>query len=266
MTLRSVVTRSAAPARALAGPSVVRPRLTPTLITRAASSGPRRPARPLTPRAPEKPSIPFEHVHVVDATTNTLGPLVSLASVVSALDPATHAVWLVSSSPPVVRVLDLKDESAKSRAHETKLKLSRRLAPEDKEVQVSWGAAGGDLAHKAAAARDALARGDRVTLIFAPRAGQPEPAPRRRAEIVKMFEDALEHVGQRWRDDEAKGAMLVGKWKSKDEGSVDRKKKVVDGQAEKKKAKQEEKEARRKKEEERARKAEEARRAAAERA
>lgn len=183
----------------------------------------------------------------------------------------------VSVDPPVVRILDNAAEREKARHAEARLKLTRKAAAEDKEVQVSWGSAVGDLKHKAALARGILERGDRATIIFAAKSGGAgisytgtgeegaAPAKREQKErVIAVFEEALEDIGMKWTDDEVRKGALVQRWQPEKKVRAEIRQKVQNEEVEKKRDKEEKKEARRKKEVERKRRAEEKQREAKE--
>lgn len=167
---------------------------------------------------------------------------------------------LVSSSPPIVKLLNKEDERAKLREAETKDRVRRKFAIEEKEVQVSWNSAVGDLRHKLDIARGILEKGDRVQLVFAPRSGGGggggnEVGQGRKDEIIRMFEEGLSGVGGKWREDERTRLTVVCYWQAKDAVRNERRKQVLEAEEEKRKEKEERREARRRKQEERERKA-----------
>ena len=200
--------------------------------------------------------IPFREVHVVDAATEQLGPIRPLKDVVDSL-PDMHVVRLVRTDPPVVRVIDLEEEKVKERERFARQKLSRRLAVEDKEIQVGWHSAPADMQHKARIARQALEKGDRVHVIFATRVGgtQSMVSAQKKVEVVALFDEALEEVGDKWKDDERVKGLWVLYYQPKPQIREAAKERLVEKESGKKKKHDEEKEARRKKQQERERKA-----------
>lgn len=132
-----------------------------------------------------------------------------------------------------------------------KAKLNRKSAIEEKEVQVSWASAIGDLRHKAALAKGILERGDRATIICAPKAGSEKVSAEHQGEITGMFESELEDVGIRWKEDEKSKGTWIQFWGPVAKVREERRAKVQEEEVEKKKDKEEKKIARRKKEEER---------------
>lgn len=204
-------------------------------------------------------NIPFREVHVVDPVTEQLGPLRPLRDVVGGISTDTHVVRLVSAEPPIVRVMDLEEEREKEREKFARQKLSRRLAVEDKEIQVGWHAAPSDMQHKARLARQTLEKGDRVHVIFATRVGgsQAMVSAKKKAEAVALFDDALEDVGDKWKDDERVKGLWVLYYQPKPQIREAAKERLVAQEAKKKKNHDADKEARRKKQQERERQAHE---------
>jgi translation initiation factor IF-3 len=176
------------------------------------------------------------------------------------INRSTHSLVLVSSetNPPIVKLVNLEEERIKLREAEAKDKLRRKAAAEEKEIQISWASADGDIAHKIDLARSIVEKGDRVQLVFAPRSGggqAAEVSKSRKDELVSLFEEKLGEVGTKWRDDERTKSTLLEYWQATEEVRVEKKQKLTEKEMEKRKEKDEKKEARRRKEEERRRKA-----------
>jgi hypothetical protein len=190
-----------------------------------------------------------------------------------------------------VRILDNAVEKEKARHLEARLKLTRKAAAEDKEVQVSWGSAVGDLKHKASLARGILERGDRATIIFAAKSGGAgisftgttadgaagssatgvggggggvSVKRDQKERVIQVIEEALSEVGVKWANDEVRKGALVQRWQPEKKVRAERRQKVQNEEVEKRRDKEEKKEARRKKEEERRKRAEEKQREAVE--
>lgn len=251
---------SAGPAlsNAVAGPSSLRPYSRPLSTSSARQSRPNPKHAAGTSATMVKPPHRITHriVQLVDATTNTLTDPQPLHSI--RFDKTTHELRLVSDSPPVVKLISLADEAEKAKALEVKLKLNRKTAFEDKEVQISWNSADGDLRHKLDIARGFLERGDRVHMVFAPKgtgAGVPEISQVRKEEILSYFEHGMEDLGMRWRDELKTKTSVVVYWQASSAVRQEKKLKVNEAELSKRKIKDEKKEQRRLKEEERKRKA-----------
>lgn len=195
--------------------------------------------------------IPHRTVQLVDPETNQLREPAPLHSI--KYDNTTHELRLVSDSPPVVKLIDLAEEAEKAKLLEIKLKMNRKTAFEEKEVQISWTSADGDLQHKLDIAKGFLERGDRVNLVFAPKAsGTPtEISQNRKEEMIAFFESGMQEYGTTWRDRETTKTTDVIYWQAKSDIMKEKKVKVSEAELEKKRLKEEKKEARRRKEEER---------------
>ena len=202
--------------------------------------------------------IPYRIVQLVQPD-NSLGPLQTLRSILSAYDQSTHTLTLVQDNPPIVKLVNLEDERMRARTAAAQAKLRRRAAPEEKEIQVSWTSAPGDLSHKLDLARSILERGDRVEVICAPRQGSREKfTDQRKREVFAHFA-ALDEVGVRWKEDDRGPKMWVGYWRPHDSLRNELQQKAVKDGVERRMEKEAKREARRKKEEERLKRAEEKR-------
>ncbi|KAJ3553954.1 hypothetical protein NM688_g3348 [Phlebia brevispora] len=151
--------------------------------------------------------IPHRRVRLVDPETNQLGPVVSLKLLVDDIqnDPDRRKwqiVELVTEKPePIVKLVDRREEYRKQRDHADKAKESKKVTGE-KEVQMTWGVAAGDLAHKLKKAREALTQGYKVTIVYAPKKGQTFPTKDEMREKVRKTVELLEDVGQEWKPTE----------------------------------------------------------------
>lgn len=162
------------------------------------------------------------------------------------------------------------EERDRAREKEEKSKVKRKISMEEKEVQVSWQSAKGDLGHKLEMAKGILEKGDRVQVVFANRRRAEPINERQKDEIVAMFEGTLEEVGKKWKEDDKNRGLWVLYYNPLDSVRQEVEKKVLEAERAKKKekeeAKQEKLEARRKKEERRRQRAEEMEREKAEEA
>jgi translation initiation factor IF-3 len=195
--------------------------------------------------------IPYRTVQLVSPTDNSLSEPTPLRTILNSYDHATHTLSLVSLEPPIVKLLNKEDIRQKVRKAEVKAKLNRKSAVEEKEVQVSWASASGDLKHKCAQARGILEKGDRATVIYAAKAGSDKVSQGVQGEITAMFERELEEVAVRWKEDEKSKATWIQFWGPMAKVREERRAKVEEEEVGKKKERDEKKEARRKKEEER---------------
>ncbi|KLT38469.1 hypothetical protein CC85DRAFT_252942 [Cutaneotrichosporon oleaginosum] len=204
--------------------------------------------------------IPFETVQLVGEDKKLSEPL-PLAPIIESIDLATESVVCVQSDPPVVKIVNNAEEKRKERERDERIRLSKRLAIDDKELQMGWGAADGDVQHKIDTAVELLKKGDRVHIVFALRAssgGKKQRVPdERKMQILEMFEEGVADVAKKWKDDEQSRGLWIQHWTPKESVITEARAKIVVGGVEKRKARDERKEARRLKEEERARKAKE---------
>ncbi|OWZ44644.1 hypothetical protein C356_03253 [Cryptococcus neoformans c45] len=237
--------------------AIPRARLIPIPITpilaRPASSGPPRSrqtqpaAHPLSYR---DSSIPHSVVRLIGP--EGLHPPQRLSSILSTYSTSTHTLTLVSVDA---------EERDREKEKEEKSKVKRKISMEEKEVQVSWQSAKGDLGHKLEMAKGILEKGDRVQVVFANRRRAEPVNERQKEEIVAMFEGTLEEVGKRWKEDDKNRGLWVLYYNPLDSVRQEVEKKVLEAERvkkeEKEKAKQEKLEARRKKEERRRQRAEE---------
>ncbi|OXG82089.1 hypothetical protein C349_03393 [Cryptococcus neoformans var. grubii Br795] len=237
--------------------AIPRARLIPIPITpilaRPASSGPPR-SRQTQPAAHplsyHDSSIPHSVVRLIGP--EGLHPPQRLSSILSTYSTSTHTLTLVSVDA---------EERDREKEKEEKSKVKRKISMEEKEVQVSWQSAKGDLGHKLEMAKGILEKGDRVQVVFANRRRAEPVNERQKEEIVAMFEGTLEEVGKKWKEDDKNRGLWVLYYNPLDSVRQEVEKKVLEAERvkkeEKEKAKQEKLEARRKKEERRRQRAEE---------
>ncbi|OCF37469.1 hypothetical protein I316_00593 [Kwoniella heveanensis BCC8398] len=204
--------------------------------------------------------IPYRTVRLVDPTTNHLLDPQPLRSILASYNQATHTLVLVSvdnKAAPIVKLVDKVEERRKERESEDKAKLRRKMALEEKEVQVSWQSAQGDIKHKLDLAKSLLEKGDsRVQVVFANRKrGENVPDPKK-VEIIASFDQVLGEVGNKWKDDSRSRGLWVLYYNPLESARSQVQSKVRQAENDKRKEKEEKKEARRRKEEERRAKAE----------
>lgn len=204
--------------------------------------------------------IPFTHVQLVGAG-NKLSEPIPLQPLVDSIDLRIDSVICVQANPPIVKIVNNAEEKQKEREREEKIRLSRRLAVDDKELQMGWGAADGDVLHKIETAKGLLEKGDRVHIVFALRAssgGKKQRVPdERRMKILEMFEEGMVDVGKKWKEDEQARGLWIQHWAPKDLIAAEARVKLLEGTVEKRNERDAKKAARKAKEEERLRKARE---------
>ncbi|BGP55113.1 hypothetical protein JCM8202_004306 [Rhodotorula sphaerocarpa] len=213
---RLVCARSASPACARCAASAT-----------AASTGPnpeaslRLPARRLlsttphlwaAPRASSEPvkkaaknardeDIPFETVVLVDPATKALLPPAPLSALLGSLDRSRFLIQLAdpSQDPPICRIVDKKEEYAKSRERHAKAKervaAGGGVAGPPREVHLTWGTSSHDLEHKLKKGRDLLGKGSRVAVCLSRKKGAPEVSQEVRRQVLKEIERSMEGYG-----------------------------------------------------------------------
>jgi len=153
--------------------------------------------------------IPFEVVRLVDPESGSLHPLTPLKTLLNSINRKTHHIELVADAPdPIVRIVDTKQareryKEAKKRAHAVARAQVR------KEVQVTWGVAEGDLAHKLGKVRQELVGGKKVDLIFASKKGQAVPTKQMMDARVAGVLETLADVGKEYRSREERKNMTA---------------------------------------------------------
>jgi len=146
---------------------------TPGLITAPVRYAAHRAAMPGS-HHPRNRDIPHSTVQVV-REEGGLGPPTPLSDVLQSIDSKLQYVQLVSEDPqPLVKILNKLEQYNKLKGWQ---KRQKEVAASNvrKEIQMTWGVESGDFTHKVSKARKELERGNRVELVFAPKANQPIP-------------------------------------------------------------------------------------------
>jgi len=143
--------------------------------------------------------IPFRVVRFVDPESGALRPLTPLRALLGSIDRTTHHIELVADAPdPVVKIVDTKLAREKYKEAKKRAQAAAR-AQVRKEIQLTWGVAPGDLAHKLEKARQELAGGRKVDLIFASKKGQAVPTKQVTDTRLREVLDTLADVGKEYR-------------------------------------------------------------------
>ena len=151
---------------------------------------------------PRNEDIPFDLVHFVTEETRGLPRAQPLRSVLALIDRSREFVELVNARPPIVKIISIKDAQRAEQEERARSTQHRKRSRGEKEVQVTWTAAEGDLNNKMKSAQRHLSNGDRVNLVFAPRSGRYKGFDQaKKAEIIGMFDDGLEEFGQKMSED-----------------------------------------------------------------
>ncbi|KAF8131197.1 hypothetical protein EV363DRAFT_1217952 [Boletus edulis] len=218
-------------------PPPARRHLTPT-STSANASANRKQAdtHPGRARRPTNRQIPFTHVYVLDPDTNKLSPskhrledllatYVGTGGTHTNADTSTNTgtgthtptrgrdrpiIELVTSTPnPIVRITTRTEIEARYKDVKRALKEKKSAKVESKEVQLTWGVAPADVAHKMRKARRDLEKGYRVVVAVAMRHGH---RPSSRRELVAFGDEianALAGVGQECKEREMTDRLMV---------------------------------------------------------
>ena len=149
-------------------------------------------------KRPTDDNIPFNLVRLVDSESGSLRPLVPLRSILNSIDRKTHHVELVADAPdPIVKIVDTKDAREKYRESRKRAQAVAR-AQVRKEIQVTWGVAAGDLAHKLEKVRQELTGGRKVDLVFASKKGQVVPTKQEMDARLEGVLETLADVGKEY--------------------------------------------------------------------
>ncbi|GAA5982244.1 hypothetical protein JCM10908_004798 [Rhodotorula pacifica] len=145
--------------------------------------------------------IPFKTVVLVDPSTKALLPPSTLSSLLASLDRTRFLIQLADATqdPPICRIVDKKEEYAKSRERQAKAKervaAGGGVAGPPKEVHLTWGTSSHDLDHKLKKGKDLLAKGNRVAVCLSRKKGAPEVSHEVRKQVLKQIEQSLHGHG-----------------------------------------------------------------------
>lgn len=180
---------------------VLRPASITLQQTRSSSS--------VTPRRPQNKEIQHRVVQLVDPETGRLHPPTLLSAILASVNPKTHFVELATEDPnPLVKIVSKEDLKAKIKEQRLKKKLAGK-SMEQKEIQLTWGVAAGDLEHKLSKVRRELEKGNRVDLVYAPKKGQPLPNPAEMELRMQETVEKLADVGKEWKPKQVQKHMSV---------------------------------------------------------
>lgn len=145
--------------------------------------------------------IPHSMVQLRNSETGRLEPPCQLVDLLATTNLSAHRVELIAESPqPIVRIITRDfakqlHKSDKSRVKELKKKQGGR-----KQLQMTWGVAGGDLARKVSKARSYLDESHDVDIVLSKKRGVPAPPPAVMAErmddIVRSLADSSEEISR----------------------------------------------------------------------
>ncbi|KAI0722029.1 hypothetical protein C8T65DRAFT_172897 [Cerioporus squamosus] len=157
---------------------------------------------------PRNEAIRYRFVRLVNPETGALDPPAPLKDILARVDRKRQYLELVIEKPePIVKFINVKDLYNRDKAKRVQQVLGR--APEEKEVQLTWGVDAGDLAYKLRKARSELKDGNRVSLVFAPKKGQARPTPEEQTKIVDEALRLLEDVGRERKERDVRKEVVA---------------------------------------------------------
>ncbi|KAF8351065.1 hypothetical protein F5887DRAFT_1193597 [Amanita rubescens] len=127
-----------------------------------------------------------------------LSELSSVSYILSLLDRRGYYIQLISHEPPIVKIVDKAEEYNRMKEEHEKAKLSKAKQGH-KELQLSWATSDADIAHKLEKAKEDMAKGLRVNLVFTHKRGQPLPSLQDIHERLQRLVDSLAEVGKEWK-------------------------------------------------------------------
>ncbi|KAG5643261.1 hypothetical protein DXG03_001271 [Asterophora parasitica] len=168
-----------------------------------------RGAKKVAKTLPRDEAIEHSVVQIVDAETGKLTEPTPLRTILASIDRRKEFVELVSVRPsPLVKILSRSEAMQREQEAAQKARVTARKNIH-KEVQLTWSAAPGDLAHKLEKIRLELERGARVDLMFTRRKDQAHlPLPEVQARVQEIV-DGLADVSKEWKDREVKASMAA---------------------------------------------------------
>lgn len=145
--------------------------------------------KPSFTKPPRNSEITHATVQLVNPETNRLDPPKPYAEILNSIELKDNFVELVSSDPPIVKIVNKREANAARK----EMKERKRVQPKNemKEVQMTWGVGAADLSHKLKKAQEELEKGNRVSLVFAPRSKRPVPKPQ---EMQVFLDEVAEKV------------------------------------------------------------------------
>jgi translation initiation factor IF-3 len=109
---------------------------------------------------------------------------------------------------PIVKIIDTKEARERYKEAKKRAQAAAR-AQVRKEIQVTWGVAAGDLAHKLEKVRQELVGGRKVDLIFASKKGQVVPTKQAMDTRLKGVLEGLADVGMEYLPREERKDMTA---------------------------------------------------------
>lgn len=141
-------------------------------------------------------NIKYKRVHI--RHDGCLSAPSNVSYILSLLDRRGYYIQLISHDPPIVKIVDKAEEYSRMKEEHEQAKLSKSKQVH-KEVQLSWVTSDADMAHKLEKAKEDLAKGLRVNLVFAHKRGRPLPSLEDIKERLQSLVDSLADVGKEWK-------------------------------------------------------------------
>ncbi|TFK56210.1 hypothetical protein OE88DRAFT_1731822 [Heliocybe sulcata] len=156
---------------------------------------------------PRNEKIPYRTVRLVDPETSKLLAPTPLTELLKVFDDNKFFLELVATNPePIVKLVNKRE--ARQRRLEAR-KQERTTKKDEKEIQMTWKIAGGDLSHKLKKVRQELEKGNRINLVYALKKGQQLPTPQEKDNIVRGTLDQLEDIAREWKPREQAPRLTV---------------------------------------------------------
>jgi translation initiation factor IF-3 len=154
--------------------------------------------------------IQYAFVRLVDSETGRLNPPKPLRDILSSVNLKTHFVELVGEQPdPIVKIISKKDAFDRFKERKAKMKSTAKNEIEQKEIQLTWGVAAGDLVHKLKKVREELEKGNRVDVVYARKRGQRLPSPQEMEARVQETLGLMQDIGKEWKQRDVQRAATV---------------------------------------------------------
>lgn len=157
---------------------------------------------------PRNHDIPHSIVQLA-GEDGRLGPPTPLSHLIASVDPQTHYVELVSVHPqPVAKIRSKREQNQKEKQWR---KRQREVAANNvqKEIQLTWGVASGDLIHKLTKARKEVEKGCRVELVFAPKVNQQAPSSAKMEARINETVEKIADFAREWMPRKVEGGIAV---------------------------------------------------------
>ncbi|KAF8529247.1 hypothetical protein BU17DRAFT_10470, partial [Hysterangium stoloniferum] len=145
---------------------------------------------------PRNEEIKLKEVELVDEQ-GKLHPPMLLTELLSQVDLKEHYVQLIARDKTLVKIFSKSQEFQKEKARKAAAAKSR--SGSEKEIQMTWGVAAHDLAHKLNKVRIDLRKGHNVDVVFAPKKRTTLPSPQERDKKVEVIMEALSDCAKEQR-------------------------------------------------------------------